>query len=94
MIVAGEYLFGLKRSRRADLLLPKFLALQQRSAALEVTLETAAQYADVREELFRIGRPISVNDVWIAALARQHQLSVASKDQHFDSVAGVSRVAW
>ena len=34
------------------------------------------------------------NDVWIAALARQHGLSVMSRDIHFGCVAGVRRVSW
>ena len=34
------------------------------------------------------------NDVWIAALARQHGLSVMSRDIHVDCVAGVRRVSW
>jgi tRNA(fMet)-specific endonuclease VapC len=35
---------------------------------------TAERYAEIREELRRKGRPIPANDLWIAALARQHAL--------------------
>jgi tRNA(fMet)-specific endonuclease VapC len=40
------------------------------------------------------GTPIPENDLWIAALAKQHDLTVVSRDEHFDAVPGVERVAW
>jgi predicted nucleic acid-binding protein len=48
----------------------------------------------VRSELRDRGRPIPVNDVWIAALARQHTLPILSRDTHFDEVAGIQRIGW
>jgi predicted nucleic acid-binding protein len=39
-------------------------------------------------------RPIPENDVWIAALALQHEQAVVSRDEHFDSIGGLVRVAW
>ncbi len=56
--------------------------------------ETADTYAQVRAELRRAGRPIPENDVWIAALARQHGQEVVSRDGHFDSVEGLRRISW
>ena len=38
--------------------------------------------------------PIPENDIWIAALCRQHHLAVASRDGHLDRVRGLKRVAW
>ena len=38
--------------------------------------------------------PIPENDIWIAALCRQHQMAVASRDGHFDKVRGLKRVGW
>mgnify|MGYP001319100759 CR=1 FL=1 len=35
-----------------------------------------------------------VRERWIAALAVQHRLPVASRDAHFDHVRGLRRVAW
>lgn len=58
---------------------------------LAVDEGTAERYADVRDELKRGGRPIPGNDVWIAALARQHGMPLVSRDQHFDFVSGLKR---
>ena len=57
-------------------------------------MKMAAAYADVRHELKRAGRPIPANDLWIAALARQHSMPLASRDAHFDFVPGIKRVNW
>ena len=48
----------------------------------------------MRVELRRRGTPIPENDVWIAALARQHDLPVVTRDEHFDQVSGLDRRAW
>jgi tRNA(fMet)-specific endonuclease VapC len=55
---------------------------------------TAETYSHVRDELRRKGRPIPENDIWIAALARQHRQPVVSRDDHFDYVSDLRRVAW
>lgn len=33
-------------------------------------------------------------DVWIAALCRQHDLPLLSRDRHFDQVTGIKRLEW
>ncbi len=40
------------------------------------------------------GTPIPENDIWIAALARQHTLRLVSRDTHFDGVPGLDVVRW
>ena len=94
VIVLGEYLFGIRQSRfRAryeqwlDVNLPLF-------DLLSIHADTASFYAEVRCELTRAGRPIPTNDVWIAALARQHKLAIVSRDRHFDGITGLRAVAW
>jgi tRNA(fMet)-specific endonuclease VapC len=48
----------------------------------------------IRRELKEAGFPIPENDLWIAALTRQHALPLLSDDAHFDRVAGIQRVSW
>ena len=59
-----------------------------------IGLETASAYAGIRLSLKAAGTPIPVNDAWIAALARQHQLPVLSRDTHFDAVENLERISW
>jgi len=41
-----------------------------------------------------MGRSIPTNDLWIAALCRQHALPLLSRDRHFDVVRGIQRIGW
>jgi tRNA(fMet)-specific endonuclease VapC len=94
VIVLGEYRFGVSQSRRrADY--EEWLRVNlPLCRVLEITEATASVYAEVRLELKRAGTPIPSNDLWIAALSRQLELPVLSRDLHFDLVKGLRRVGW
>jgi tRNA(fMet)-specific endonuclease VapC len=94
VIVIGEYRYGLLNSRYRAHLQQLLDTLVLESDVLPVDETTAEEYARVRDELRRKGRPIPENDLWIAALARQHGRPVVSRDDHFDSVSELRRVAW
>jgi tRNA(fMet)-specific endonuclease VapC len=94
VIVLGEYLYGIRQSRnrvRYEQWLAEAIASYRMLAVDEATAE---HYAEVREELKRKARPIPANDLWIAALARQHRLPILSRDRHFDFVPGLKRIGW
>jgi predicted nucleic acid-binding protein len=61
---------------------------------LDVDEETTHHYAAMGWELKRSGKPIPANDLWIAALCRQHSLPLISRDRHFDVVRGLERIDW
>jgi tRNA(fMet)-specific endonuclease VapC len=94
VIVIGEYRYGLARSRDRGRLGRLLDLLIHHSVLLPVELETTKHYAAVREELRQRGRPIPENDVWVAALARQHDLPVLTRDEHFDQVPDLQRGSW
>ena len=94
VIALGEYRFGIRASRRRksyERWLDEHLSL---FTVLEVDQATTVHYAEVRATLKARGRPIPENDVWIAALARQHDCPVVSRDRHFDAVPGLKLVSW
>ena len=94
VIVIGEYRYGLLRSKYRQRLEPVLATLIRESIPLAIDLETTNHYARVRDELRSKGRPIPENNVWIAALARQHAEPVISRDEHFDAVDGLVRYSW
>ncbi|MEO5923100.1 MAG: type II toxin-antitoxin system VapC family toxin [Bryobacteraceae bacterium] len=94
VIALGEYAFGIEGSRRAVAYREWLVEFVEVSRVLTITKETAAQYAQARVELKLAGSPIPANDLWIAALARQHRLPILSRDRHFDSVKGIRRIGW
>jgi tRNA(fMet)-specific endonuclease VapC len=94
VIVLGEFRYGITHSRRHreyEAWLEEYLPAFR---VLEVTVETAVEYARLRSELGHLGRPIPANDIWIAALCRQHNLPLLSRDAHFDHVKRLHRRAW
>jgi len=94
VIVLGEFRYGITHSRRRreyEAWLEQYLPAFR---VLEVTAETAVEYAQLRSELRQLGRLIPANDIWIAALCRQHDLPLLSRDAHFDHVKRLRRQAW
>ena len=93
-IVLGEYQFGIRQSRNRKPYERWLTEVIAANRVLVVDEITAARYAEVRDELKQRGRPIPSNDLWIAALARQHGLPLLSRDGQFDFVAGLQRIGW
>ncbi len=44
-------------------------------------------YAQIWSDLSIKGKPIPTNDVWIAAICLQYQLTLATNDLHFDFIS-------
>ena len=94
VVVLGEYSYGIAHAGRPRDHEDWLLAFLRTCHVLDLTQKTATWYADIRSELRRIGKPIPANDAWIAALGREHNLPVLSRDQHFDRVPGLRRLTW
>ena len=90
----GElYLGALRSNRTADnqALVDEFA---NGLPILKVDQQTAREWANLKNALYLIGKPIPDNDIWIAALAKQHNCTVVTRDNHFDHIAAISRVSW
>ncbi len=91
LIVLGELLAGFAagtRTQKNREELARFMG-SPRVHLMCPDNKTASHYADVFVELRRLGAPIPTNDLWIAALARQHRLPLLSFDAHFGMIPGV-----
>ncbi len=94
VVVLGEFLFGIRRSRERAKLEKWIEEVKAACALVVVDADTADRYAEIRDELRAAATPIPENDIWIASLCRQHHLPVASRDGHLDKVRGLKRVSW
>ena len=83
---------GGTRRKRNETALQSFLA-RPNVGVLLPNEATADVYAQVFNALRRQGTPIPANDIWIAALAIQHDLTLDARDQHFQYVPGLKLVA-
>ena len=94
VITLGELLAGFAQGSRRlenEERLNVLLNLQG-VGVLTPDMETARRYAEIQLSLRRQGTQIPTNDVWIAALALQYDLTLDSLDQHFRHVPGLKLV--
>jgi tRNA(fMet)-specific endonuclease VapC len=94
VIVLGEYRHGIAQSRHRASYENWLAGLLNDCLVLDIQEPTTHYYAEISLELRRKGKPIPTNDLWIAALCRQHSLPLLSRDRHFDLVVGTKRIAW
>lgn len=90
----AEFRFGIIKSRQRMEMERWYQKSIEVYEILGIDALTAEYYAQTRLLLERKGRKIPMNDLWIVAIALQHQLPILSCDAHFDVVEGVRRVEW
>jgi tRNA(fMet)-specific endonuclease VapC len=94
VIALGEYRYGVAQSRHRASYVEWLRGLLHDCLVLDANEPTTHFYAEITLELKQKGRPIPTNDIWIAALCRQHSLPLLSRDRHFDLVPGIKRIGW
>jgi tRNA(fMet)-specific endonuclease VapC len=93
-IVLGELHYGALYSGNPRKNTERVLEFAQNITVLNCDDRTAQVYASIKHALRRKGSPIPENDIWIAAIAVQYTLALATRDAHFDVVDGVSLLKW
>jgi tRNA(fMet)-specific endonuclease VapC len=93
-IAIGELCFGARKSTRVQDNLARIDDFASNNVVLACDTETARRYGEMKERLRARGRPIPENDIWIAAIALQHELTLATRDAHFEAVEGLRLAAW
>ena len=53
--------------------------------------QTTHHYGSIYRQLRTQGTPIPTNDMWIAALVLQHDLTLYARDDHFDHLPQIVR---
>jgi predicted nucleic acid-binding protein len=76
---------GGAQQRRNEGLLNRLLA-KPTVGVLLPGRETAEHYARIFVQLRRAGTPVPDNDLWIAALALEHDLTLITRDRHFERI--------
>lgn len=93
-LVLGELYFGARASAQKDRNLARIDEFAAANAVLVPDVATAREYDILKAALRVKGRPIPENDMWIAAITRQHGLTLVTRDAHFQEVEGLAVGSW
>jgi len=93
-IVIGELYYGAYNSTKQKQNIEKINDFQNDANILNCDAITGIHYGKIKKELKEIGNPIPENDIWIAALAQQHNLELISRDKHFIKIDNLNVTKW
>jgi predicted nucleic acid-binding protein len=99
VVTTGEVIYGLERlpqSRRRTRLEQELeIALNSIDGVLDVTQAIARRWGTLKRDLEKHGTPIGDdNDLWIAAVALVHSITLVSSQKSFRYVKGVKVKDW
>ena len=93
-IAIGELYYGANKSTRIQENMEQVKRLVSISIILNCDADTGYWYGTVKNQLRQDGKPVPENDIWIAALTLQHDLTLATRDKHFETVKGLKVEMW
>lgn len=94
--VLGELYYGIfsgSKQQNNLLNLNRFLALP-RLEVLHTDEITARMFGEIASELRQKGKPIQQDDMWIAALCKQHGYALATADRGFAEITGLELLSF
>jgi tRNA(fMet)-specific endonuclease VapC len=94
IVSLGELFYGARNSHRVQENVTRIEQFATSVTVLDCDSETARRYGMLKVELRERGTPLPENDIWIAALASQHDLALVTRDQHFSAIAELRRESW
>ena len=93
-VTLAEYRYGIAGSRYRKKITTQLKRLESSLPVYYPDNSTTYHYAEITLALKEKGKPIPQNDLWISALAKQHDEPVLTQDKHFSSVDGLEIVSW
>jgi tRNA(fMet)-specific endonuclease VapC len=93
-IVLGELYVGINRVINKDKHLLKLISFLELCIVLNIDQTTAKLFGEISADLFKKGKPIPTNDIWIAATIIQYDLVLISRDKHFYEIDNLILEKW
>ena len=90
----GELYKGVLKSGNPEKNRTQLDTFLQTVAVLHPDTATAVHYAQIAVDLEKKGTPIPENDIWIAAVALECSMPLATRDAHFQKVDGLTLLQW
>lgn|SRR5215217_1469114 len=93
-VAIGELFVGAFSSTQSEQALRAVELFARSATVIPTGFCTARIYGQIKDETHRRGRPIPENDVWIAALAIEHDLTRITRDARLDHITGLALDHW
>ena len=93
-IVLGELFVGTNRVINKDAHLKRLTDLLLFTKVFLIDNITSKIYGKIVADLFKKGKPIPLNDIWIAATTFQHELVLITSDSHFTEIDDLKVKYW
>ena len=93
-ITLGELYYGANCSQKKEKNLHDMSIFLSNSKVFNITSQTAYEYSLLKAKLRRIGKPLPDNDLWIAAIAQEHNLTIVTRDKHFLNLDFIKTKYW
>jgi tRNA(fMet)-specific endonuclease VapC len=93
-IVVGELVYGALNADRQSSDLNRIYTFIDDAEILDCDIAVAEAYGAIKAAQRRKGRPLPENDLWIAATAQRHNLTLVTRDAHFQEIEGIAVASW
>ena len=90
VIAVGELYYGANKSNQTQKRILEIEQLERSVIILDITKATARIYGEIKDKLRIKGKMIPENDIWIAAITKEHSLTLLTRDSHFKNVDGIT----
>ncbi|MEQ8224161.1 MAG: type II toxin-antitoxin system VapC family toxin [Candidatus Eremiobacterota bacterium] len=93
-IVLGELLYGAINSKEAEENKKAIYDFLENSVLLPIDEAICSRYSTLRFCLKQAGNPIPENDIWIAGICLEDNLTLLTRDKHFEKIPGLKVLTW
>jgi len=94
-IVLGELYYGAYKSKQSKNNIPKIKEfIDEHCEVYYASGKTLELYGQIKQSLSKRGKPIPENDIWIAAIAWEYDLTLVTRDKHFSHVDKLNTATW
>ena len=93
-ISVGELYYGAFISKLTSSNIAKITNFVFNFPTLSVDIHTSSHYGQIKAALKKKGSPIPENDIWIAALVRQHEAILVTNDNHFQLIPNLTVLSY
>jgi len=95
-VVMAELYYGFFRGSKPQENLTRLASFMNspRVDLLTLTDQTMKIYGEIAAELAEKGKPTQQNDIWIAALCKQHDYSLITNDGGFQNITGLQTITF